>query len=91
MSKSIYPKNMDEIVLAFQEFANQFPNGYLKEWKARSILCWTIEMLNNKESAMTEEEYFKKIDSCLGMEGFTNYNSACIAEWAWNKFKKDEE
>jgi hypothetical protein len=62
----------------FQAFANSLPNGFLKTWKANSMLE-EIRMFGGVENLG-----LKWVEDCLLMEGFTNAN--CIEIY---KFLRD--
>jgi hypothetical protein len=62
----------------FEAFANSLPNGFLKTWKANSMIG-QIQMYGGVEQLGLEW-----VENCLLMEGFTNAN--CIEIY---KFLRD--
>lgn len=78
--------NMNKDIAAlsepFMEFANtQTFFGYLKAWKATSIMCTIAQM----EDEMKGERLNKYIHNCLEMEGFLPGACDDIADWIETK------
>lgn len=63
----------------FIEFANSFPSGFLKTWKAHSIVN-TIQDL--RDSFINDDERFLKyLRNCLEMEGFSKASIVTIKDF----------
>lgn len=61
-----------------QEYANSFARGYLKSWKAGSML-WTLrDMPGIMEN---RERLIRYVKNCLLMEGFDEQSCIKIAEY----------
>ena len=65
-----------------QEYANSMSSGYLKSWKATSMVRTFQDLIypsNDKERSL------KWVKNCLEMEGFKSADCEQINEWFWDK------
>ena len=74
-----------ELVQDFQNYANSFGFGYLKSWKANSIL-WTLK----RQPSIMEDEvrFLAYLKNCLEMEAFRGADIELIMGWLYER--KDE-
>lgn len=66
------------LVQDFQDYANSFDFGYLKTWKATSILL-TLKQI--PEIVADDNRLLKYLTNCLTMEGFQKDDIAQIQRW----------
>jgi hypothetical protein len=76
---------MNELSTAFQNYANSFDFGFLKAWKANSILLGLRQIPDIFEDEVRFLDYLK---GSLGMEGFRNIDIELIMGWLYER--KDE-
>lgn len=66
----------------FQEYANSFNRGYLKTWKASSIL---FTLFRAPEIVNDEVRFLSYLKNCLEMEGFHSTDIELIMGWLYEK------
>jgi hypothetical protein len=65
----------------FISFANSLEHGYLKAWKARSML----DTFNQIKSLQNDpDRVLKWVKNCLEMEGFSHSDCEKVANWLMN-------
>ena len=62
----------------FQDYANSLSGGYLKAWKANSILRTLKEIPAIAQDNARMSSY---LDNCLLLEGFREYDVEKIQRW----------
>jgi len=71
------------LVQDFQDYANSFRVGYLKSWKASSILH---TLKSAPEIVNDEVRFISYLKNCLVMEGFVQVDIELIMGWLYEKF-----
>lgn len=71
--------NVDKLsAIALADFANTLNSGYLKDWKARSM----VSTLTSIPDIFTEEGRLEKyVSNCLTMEGFSETACTWVCKW----------
>jgi len=69
---------MDDRSSAFSDFANGFHHGYIKPWKAASMLMTLDQIPAIKED---RDRMIKYVSNCLEMEGFEPETCVIIADY----------
>jgi hypothetical protein len=71
-----------QLVQDFQNYSNSFGQGYLKSWKANSIL-WQL----SKDSGIFDDEvrFLAYLKNCLEMEGFRGADIELIMGWLYER------
>ena len=71
-----------ELIERFMTFANEFPSGYLKRWKAGEMLdVWEKSVYRR-----SRDEQLLWVANCLYMEGFTHTAIIKITGWLRAEF-----
>lgn len=70
------------LVDQFQEYANSFKRGYLKTWKAISILS-TLSQI--PAITLDSKRMYLYLANCLEMEGFGGFEIEQIQKWLIEK------
>ncbi len=91
--EDLFPYNCDillvdnqitsNIIVALQDYANSFKLGYLKTWKAASILH---TLKSAPEIVRDEVRFLSYLKNCLEMEGFIQRDIELIMGWLYEKF-----
>jgi hypothetical protein len=73
---------MNQLSKEFQEYANSFSFGFLKAWKANSIIL----MLKQAPDIFDDEvRFLDYLKSSLGMEGFMERDIELIMGWLYER------
>lgn len=71
-----------KLIEDFQTYANSFRQGYLKNWKASTILY----QLGQDDKVMDDEVRFLTfLKNCLEMEGFRSADIELIMGWLYER------
>ena len=71
-----------QLVQDFQNYSNSFNHGYLKQWKANSIL-WQLK--DWQDIFDDEVRFLDWLKNCLGMEGFRDADIELIMGWLYER------
>ncbi len=73
---------MDSVYLV--EYANSLESGFLKAWKAHSMILTITEP---KAGILGDDErLIRYVENCLMMEGFTKDDCLRVAIWIMNRY-----
>lgn len=73
-----------ETVESFCDYANSFGHGYLKTWKAGSIL----HTLSRGDYILDDEvRFLQYLKNCLEMEAFRPSDIELIMGWLYERFR----
>ena len=76
---------MNDLSIEFQDYANSFHFGFLKAWKANSILM-TLKRI--PDIIADQVRFLAYLKNCLEMEGFQPATIELIMGWLYER--KDE-
>ena len=70
------------LILGFQNYANSFGSGYIKPWKASTMVGTLIKLpiINDKARLISY------LENCLMMEGFRKTDIVLVADWLRENF-----
>ena len=71
-----------QLVQDFQNYANSYNHGHLKQWKANSIL-WQLK--DWPDIFDDEVRFLDWLKGCLGMEGFRDVDIELIMGWLYER------
>lgn len=71
-----------QIASDLQDYANSFKSGYLKMWKATSIICTLRDIPKIIDDEVRFLDYLK---NCLEMEGFNQTSIELIMGWLFER------
>lgn len=77
-----------ELIEEFETYANSFGRGFLKTWKANSILFTLVRMPQIVNDEVRFLEYLK---NCLEMENFRAVDIELIMGWLYERFTSEIE
>jgi len=76
-----------DLVIKLQGYANSIGHGYLKTWKAGSIVSSIIR----QPSILNDEvRFLAYIKNCLEMEGFRSVDCELIMGWLYERMNGND-
>lgn len=71
------------LINQFQDYANSLRSGYLKTWKASSMI---MSLTDPRLPIINDEvRFLSYLKNCLEMEGFNNTSIELIMGWLYEK------
>ena len=71
-----------DLVTEFQDYANSLRSGYIKTWKAASI----ISTLRQLPKILDDEvRFLNYLKNCLQMEGFSDIDTELAMGWLFER------
>lgn len=72
---------LHDLSARFQERANSFRRGYVKPWKATSIVFQVVDIVEIGNARLEMTRVQENVRDSLVMEGFTTYTTELLGTW----------